>query len=88
MKEENGMKKGRVREWHRRLLTACICAAIAAGYLPAAGVHAEETQDNSDVDVVADWKFGESGVRSGSIAGGDMIIADQSGNGNDLKMQL
>ena len=82
------MKKGRVREWHRRLLTACICAAIAAGYLPAAGVHAEETQDNSDVDVVADWKFGESGVRSGSIAGGDMIIADQSGNGNDLKMQL
>lgn len=82
------MKKGRVREWHRRLLTACICGAIAAGYLPAAGVHAEETQDNSDVDVVADWKFGESGVRSGSIAGGDMIIADQSGNGNDLKMQL
>lgn len=82
------MKKRCVREWHRRLLTACICAAIAAGYLPAAGVHAEETQDNSDVDVVADWKFGESGVRSGSIAGGDMIIADQSGNGNDLKMQL
>ena len=37
--------------------------------------------------VAADWKFGEEGVKSGSIAGGDLVIADQSGNGNDLKMQ-
>ena len=37
--------------------------------------------------VTADWKFGEEGVKSGSIAGGDLVIADQSGNGNDLEMQ-
>ena len=37
--------------------------------------------------MTADWKFGEEGVKSGSIAGGDLVIADQSGNGNDLKMQ-
>lgn len=82
------MKKRRVREWLRRLLATGICAAIAAGYLPAADVHAEEIQDGSAVDVVADWKFGENGIKSGSIAGGDLIIADQSGNGNDLRMQL
>ena len=82
------MKKRRVREWLRCLLATGICAAIAAGYLPAADVHAEEIQDGSAVDVVADWKFGENGIKSGSIAGGDLIIADQSGNGNDLRMQL
>ena len=38
--------------------------------------------------MVADWKFNESGVESGSIAGGDLVIADQSGNDNDLRMQL
>ena len=74
------MKKERVQGWLRRLLVTGICASIAAGYLPAAEVSAEEEGTDAAVDVVADWKFGESGVKSGSIAGGDLVIADQSGN--------
>ena len=87
------MKKRRVREWARRLLAAGICTAIAAGTVPADLVHAEgnqaeDSQAGSAPEVVADWKFSESGVESGTIAGGDLVIADQSGNDNDLKMQL
>lgn len=87
------MKKRCVREWARRLLAAGICTAVAAGTVPADLVHAEENQTEasqaeSAPEVVADWKFSESGVESGTIAGGDLVIADQSGNDNDLRMQL
>ena len=82
------MENGRVHGLLRRLLVTGICASIAAGYLPAASVHAEEVQADNAADVVADWKFSENGVKSGTIAGGDLVIADQSGNGNDLRMQL
>ena len=82
------MENGRVHGLLRRLLVTGICASIAAGYLPAASVHAEEAQADNAADVVADWKFSENGVKSGTIAGGDLVIADQSGNGNDLRMQL
>ena len=33
------------------------------------------------------WKFDQA-YTSGSIAQGDLIIEDQSGNNNDLKMQV
>ena len=87
------MKKRRVREWARRFLAAGICTAVAAGTVPAGLVHAEENQTEtsqaeSAPEVVADWKFSESGVESGTIADGNLVIADQSGNDNDLRMQL
>lgn len=87
------MKKRRVREWARRILAAGICAAVAAGTVPAGLVHAEgspsgDVQNAGAPNVVADWKFSESGVESGTIADGNLVIADQSGNDNDLRMQL
>ena len=69
------MENRRVHGLLRRLLVTGICASIAAGYLPAASVHAEEVQADNAADVVADWKFSENGVKSGTIAGGDLVIA-------------
>lgn len=40
------------------------------------------------VDAVADWKFNKSAVKSGAIDGGNLVLKDFSGNGNDLKLQL
>ncbi len=45
-----------------------------------------EAKENG-LPVAADWKFDESSVASGSIAGGDLVLKDQSGNGNDLRME-
>lgn len=42
----------------------------------------------SNANIVADWKFNKSAVKSGSIDGGNLVLKDFSGNGNDLKMQL
>jgi hypothetical protein len=39
-------------------------------------------------NTVAYWKFGQSGIKEGTIADGNLVINDQSGNNNDLKMQL
>ena len=36
---------------------------------------------------VADWQFNESGIKSGSISEGAMVMEDKSGNGNDLTMR-
>ena len=48
-----------------------------------------QTQPGRTLDqdsIAADWKFDQA-YTSGSIAQGDLIIEDQSGNNNDLKMQ-
>lgn len=36
---------------------------------------------------VADWQFNETGIKSGSIESGSMVIKDATGNGNDLDMR-
>ena len=49
-----------------------------------------QTQPGRTLDqdsIAADWKFDQA-YTSGSIAQGDLIIEDQSGNNNDLKMQV
>ena len=59
----------------KKLLTALavtVCAAIPLSVSAA---------------TVADWQFNESAVKSGSIESGSMVIADKSGNGNDLTMR-
>ena len=45
------MENRRVHGLLRRLLVTGICASIAAGYLPAASVHAEEVQADNAADV-------------------------------------
>ena len=83
------MKKNQIRIWTRRFFAAGLCAALGAGIFPAGTVYAADPETAAaEPNVVADWKFNESGVESGSIAGGDLVIADQSGNDNDLRMQL
>lgn len=56
------------------------CVLLAGCLLPAAGASAA----NETVPVAADWHFSEDSVLSGSLAGGDLVLKDQSGNGNDL----
>ena len=82
----------------RRWVAASLAAALLAGMIPAAaaedqtaalpGTNDAPVQAESNY-VAADWKFDEqTGIASGSIAGGDLILKDQTGRGNDLKMQL
>lgn len=48
----------------------------------------QQMEQKQEFSVVADWKFGQEGVKSGTIAEGNLVIKDQTGNGNDLKMQV
>ena len=60
-------------------------ALLVAGVMALAAMPAMAVEE--EINVTAHWKFGRDGVRSGSISAGDLVIADQSGNGNDLRMQ-
>ena len=67
------------------LALALLLAAQTLGTAPASAVDAAE-EAGEQPRVVADWKFGRE-YTTGSIADGSLIIEDQSGNDNDLKMQ-
>ncbi len=64
----------------KKILAMAVSLVMTAGMaqLPALAQDAPK--------VLADWKFNESSVESGTIQGGDLRLADQSGNGNTLKM--
>ena len=68
----------------KRMLSLALCLLTAISTIAMADVTAFAA---SDITVVADWRFDEDGVISGTIEGRDMIIKDQSGNGNDLQMR-
>ena len=86
----------------RRWITALLTGAMVLSLIPAAAAAelssaATELYDaasdavqqaRESQYVEADWKFGSEGVQSGTIAGGDLVLEDQSGNGNDLEMRL
>ena len=75
----------------RRVLAGVLCAAVFGTVVPNpgfGGVVSAKEKAKGPVDVVADWKFGEEGVLKGRIADGDLVIKDQTGNGNNLAMQL
>ena len=86
----------------RRWITALLTGAMVLSLIPAAAAAelssaATELYDaasdavqqaRESQYVEADWKFGSEGVQSGTIAGGDPVLEDQSGNGNDLEMRL
>ena len=85
---------------HKRLTACVLTLGMVLGLCPAAlaeeaGEGLQETAEAvsgwlsapDGVDVAADWKFGKQ-FTNGSIAGGDLVIEDQSGNNNDLEMQL
>ena len=67
------------------LALALLLAAQTLGTAPASAVDAAK-EAGEQPRVVADWKFGRE-YTTGSIADGSLIIEDQSGNENDLKMQ-
>ena len=71
----------------KRRASACVLAAAfmlaaapaVAGQIPRADA-AEE-----DVRVYADWKF-EQSAAEGSLENNDLVLRDESGNGNDLEL--
>lgn len=65
----------------KSLLIFAMIISLLACVIPFS-VFAEE-----DLGVVADWNFNEKGS-NGSISNGDLVIKDESNNGNDLKMNL
>lgn len=58
-----------------------ILAMLAICFVPAAG--APKAADAA-ASVAADWHFSEDSVLSGSLENGDLVLKDQSGNGNNL----
>lgn len=66
---------------------AVACIALAVFAAPGTVVSAAALErEGAPLDVVADWKF-QQAHSTGSIDGGDLVIKDMSGNGNDLHMQ-
>lgn len=63
-----------------------ISAAVLALIMCLSFMPAFAAEEDTGVTVYADWQFNEDSVLSGSIAGGDLMIKDQSGNGNTLKL--
>ena len=63
-----------------------MAGGCADGLRPAGRPDAARRTLDQD-SIAADWKFDQA-YTSGSIAQGDLIIEDQSGNNNDLKMQV
>ena len=92
------MKEIKLRYLGRKWVAAALAGTMMLSMIPGAaaaeissGVEGlmETVEPFSAPEYVqADWKFGKEGVKSGTIAGGDLMIADQSGKGNDLEMQL
>lgn len=67
----------------RRWGSSALAGTILLGLLPT--VH-PQTSAQSYIPVVADWKF-QQPYTQGSIAAGDLVVEDQSGNGNHLVME-
>ncbi|MDU4889223.1 MAG: LamG-like jellyroll fold domain-containing protein [Clostridium sp.] len=66
-----------------------LCAVLSAGVmltntLSVTNKAFADTKDGSQV--IADWRFDSSNVKSGSISDKNLIIKDSSGNGNELRM--
>ena len=72
------------------LLGGCpeaLAAEAGEAFQEGAEALSDWTSPPDRADVAADWKFDQT-HSTGSIAGGDLVLEDQSGNGNDLKMQV
>ena len=78
------MHIGRIRNIIKPAV-ACIALAVFTAPGTVASAAAFE-REGAPLDVVADWKF-QQAHSAGSIDGGDLVIKDMSGNGNDLHMQ-
>lgn len=87
------MKYGRLRGWSRRLNAALMAAVLVCGMVPVSEAK-QVTENGTPVaaenqasSVLADWKF-EERYSTGSISDATLTIQDQSGNHNDLEMQV
>ena len=78
------------RKWSTKLLAIPISMMLLTTVLSVQNADAAGNQPSSTAEtgqVLADWKFSKEYVKSGSIATGDLVIKDASGNGNDLVLQ-
>ena len=92
------MKEIKLRYLGRKWAAATLAGTMMLGMIPGAtaaeigsGIEdlMETAKQTSVPDyVTADWKFNQAGVKSGKIADGNLVIADKTGNGNDLRMQV
>lgn len=71
----------------KQILSACLIACIATTTWSSLLQEKVFAKDN-DINVIADWRFEEESIKSGSINGRDLIFEDASGNGNDLRMNV
>ncbi len=86
------MKNRHTNAWPTRLGAASMAAVLTFGMIPASfaadssEASAAGAGPSSDV-VAADWKF-DRAHSTGTISDASLVIEDQSGNENDLEMQI
>ena len=81
-----------MKKWKLSLIGNVLAAGNADHFTAAehaSGAGAEASGKEVESATVADWKLGENYAKEGTqIADGTLQMIDQSGNGNDLKMQF
>lgn len=81
-----------MKKWKLSLIGNALAAAMLITSLPLNMIPvqaAEASGKEVESATVADWKLGENYAKEGTqIADGTLQMIDQSGNGNDLKMQF
>ena len=81
------MKKWKLSLIGNVLAAAMLITSLPLNMLPVQAAEASGKEVESAT--VADWKLGENYAKEGTqIADGTLQMIDQSGNGNDLKMQF
>ncbi len=81
------MEHGNLANRLKRFSAVALSGIMLTGLMPSAFAEEPAQPGVEEIEVAADWKFGEEGVLSGTIGEGNLVIADQSGNGNSLTMQ-
>lgn len=80
-----------MKKWINRLLSKGLAAAVLVSAVPVQALadSGEALADRGVSAVVADWKLGEAFAAEGTgIEDGSLRMVDQTGNGNDLKLQF
>lgn len=81
IKRSGEMKKSFIKYLKRSLPSLLLAGALIGQLLPIHSFAASST--------AAHWKFNKEQIKAGtSIANGNLIVKDTSGNGNDLRMNL
>lgn len=71
----------------KKILSICLIGCMVNG-ISSNLLEEKVFAKKNEVNVIADWRFEEESIKSGSIEDMDLVFEDASGNGNDLRMNV